>query len=123
MRAYLKIKDNEIIAALLKKAEKLGFAEKAIALNFNEYKIERESKNSFILTGGETMLRLDLADKDSAIKQMVDTFGMRNSKAERIFNKAKRQSVSKNSLQRVKAILPKPVNPLKNKTINRGARK
>ncbi|MCR5019980.1 DUF3801 domain-containing protein [Ruminococcus sp.] len=123
IRDYLKVNDNETIAAILAKAEKLGFAEKAIAINFKEYTIERESQNSFTVTGGSTVLRLDLTDKESAIKQMTDTFGMSRKKAEKIFGKAQKQSVSMNTLQRAKAKIAKPTNPLTNKTRNRGARK
>ena len=120
---YLKVSDTETIAAIMSKAEKLGFAEKAVTLNFKEYAIERESQNSFTVTGGNTMLRLDLSDKESAIKQMIDTYGMSRNKAEKIFGKAQKQSVSMNTLQRVKAKLPKPGNTLDHKTRDRGSRK
>ena len=120
---YLKVSDTETIAAIMSKAEKLGFAEKAVTLNFKEYAIERESQNSFTVTGGNTVLRLDLSDKDSAIKQMTDTCGMSRNKAEKIFGKAQKQSVSMNTLQRVKVKLPKPGNTLDHKTRDRGSRK
>lgn len=107
----------------MNKAEKLGFAEKTITLNFKEYAIERESQNSFTVTGGNTVLRLDLSDKESAIKQLTDTFGMSRNKAERIFGKAAKQSVSMNTLQRAKAKLPKPGNTLNHKSRDRGSRK
>lgn len=123
IRNYLKVTDSETIAALLAKAEKLGFAEKAVTLNFKNFVIERESQNSFTVTGGNTMLRLDLTDKESAIKQLTDKFGISRGKAEKIFNKAKKQSVSMNTLQRAKAKIAKPTNPLTNKTRNRGSRK
>ncbi len=123
IRDYLKVKDSETIAAIMAKAEKLGFAEKAVTISFKEYTIERESQNSFTVTGGNTVLRLDLTDKESAIKQMTDTFGMSRKKAEKIFGKAQKQSVSMNTLQRAKAKIAKPINPLTNKTRNRGARK
>lgn len=123
MRNYLKVTDNETIAALMNKAEKLGFAEKTITLNFKEYAIERESQNSFTVTGGNTVLRLDLSDKESALKQLTDTFGMSRSKAEKIIGKAVKQSVSMNTLQRARAKLPKPSNTLEHKTRNRGSRK
>ena len=123
IRNYLKVTDSETIAALLAKAEKLGFAEKAVTLNFKNFVIERESQNSFTVTGGNTVLRLDLTDKESAIKQLTDKFGISRGKAEKIFNKAKKQSVSMNTLQRAKAKIAKPTNPLTNKTRNRGSRK
>ncbi|MCR5142852.1 MAG: DUF3801 domain-containing protein [Ruminococcus sp.] len=123
IRNYLKVTDSETIAALMAKAETLGFAEKAVTLNFKNFVIERESQNSFTVTGGNTVLRLDLTDKESAVKQLTDKFGISKSKAEKIFNKAKKQSVSMNTLQRAKAKIAKPTNPLTNKTRNRGARK
>lgn len=123
IKNYLKVTDNETIAALMNKAEKLGFAEQTIKRNFREYTIERESQNTFTVTGGNTVLRLDLSDKESALKQLTDTFSMSRSKAERIFNKAAKQSVSMNTLQRARAKLPKPSNTLNHKTRNRGSRK
>ena len=123
IRNYLKVTDSETIAALMAKAEKLGFAEKAVTLNFKNFVIERESQNSFTVMGGNTVLRLDLTDKESAIKQLTDKFGISKNKAEKIFNKAKKQSVSMNTLQRAKAKIAKPTNPLTNKTRNRGSRK
>ncbi|MBR1384613.1 MAG: DUF3801 domain-containing protein, partial [Ruminococcus sp.] len=123
IRTYLKVNDNEIIAALMSKAERLGFSEKAVTLGFREYSIERDTQNTFAVTGGNTLLRLDLSDKESAIKQLTDTFGMSKNKAEKIYNKAQKQSVSMNTLQKVKAKLPKPGNTLDHKTRNRGSRK
>ena len=120
---YLKVNDTETIAALMNKAERLGFAERAVTLSFKEYSIERESQNSFTVTGGNTVLRLDLSNKESAIKQLTDTFGMSRNKAEKIYGKAQKQSVSMNTLQRVKAKLPKPGNTLDHKTRDRGSRK
>lgn len=123
IRNYLKVTDSETIAALMNKAEKLGFAEEAVTLNFKKYAIERESQNSFTVTGGDTMLRLDLTNKDTALKQLADTFGMSRNKAEKIFTKAQKQSVSMNTLQRARAKLPKPGNTLDHKSRDRGSRK
>jgi hypothetical protein len=123
IRNYLKVSDNETIATLMKKAEKLGFADKIHQITFKEYVIERESQNSFTVTAGNVVLRLDLSDKASTLKQLTDTYGMSQNKAERIFNKASKQSVSKNILRRARVKLPKPGNTLNNKTRNRGSRK
>jgi hypothetical protein len=107
----------------MKKAEKLGFADRTHQITFKEYVIERESQNSFTVTAGNVVLRLDLSDKASALKQLTDTYGMSQNKAERIFNKASKQSVSNNMLRRARVKLPKPGNTLNNKTRNRGSRK
>lgn len=123
IRNYLKVTNSETIAALMNKAEKLGFAEQTIKRNFMEYTIERESQNTFTVMGGNTVLRLDLSDKESALKQLTDTFGMSRNKAEKIIGKAAKQSVSMNTLQRARAKLPKLSNTLEHKTRNRGSRK
>ncbi len=123
IKNYLKVTDTETIAAIMSKAEKLGFSEKAVSLNFKEYTIERETQDSFTVRGGDTLLRLDLANKESAVKQLTDTFGMSKNKAEKIVSKASKQSVSMNTLQRAKAMFPKPGNTLNNKTRDRGSRK
>ena len=123
IKSYLKVTDNETIAALMKKAERLGFAEKTYQRSFKEYTIERETRDCFNVKGGNTLLRLDMSDKDTVIKQLTDVFGMSSSKAERILAKAQKQSVSLNTLQRVKAKLPRPRNTLDHKTRDRGSRK
>jgi hypothetical protein len=52
---------------------------------------------------------------------MTDAFGMSRKKAEKIFSKAQKQSVSMNTLQRAKAKIAGKTNPLTNKTRNRGS--
>ena len=123
IREYLKINDNETIAVLWLRLKGRDLQKKAVTISFKEYSIERESQNSFTVTGGNTVLRLDLNDKGSAAQQLTDTLGMSKRKAEKIFDKVQKQSVSMNTLRRVKAKLPKPTNVLTNKTRNRGSRK
>ena len=123
IRRFLKIYDDETIAAIMKKAERLGFAEAVVKRDFKSFTIERETLNSFTVTGGSTSIRLDLSDKKIAVKQLMDVFGIKQSKAERIFDKASKQSVSKNTLERIKSILPRKENALEHKTRERGSRK
>ena len=123
IRDNLKLDDDETIAALMKKAERLGFAEPVIKRDFKQFTIERETLNSFTVTGGATVLRLDLTDKQPAVKQLMDSFGVTQKKAEHIFDKAAKQSVSANTLERIKSILPKKENTLDRKTRERGSRK
>ena len=69
------------------------------------------------------MLKLNLDDKEAAVKQLEETFGISRKKAERIVDKAAKQSVSANTLKRIKSILPKKENALEHKTRERGSRK
>ena len=123
IRNYLKVDNAEIIAAIMEKAARLGFAERAVKRTFKEFIIERETRDTFTVTGGNTVLRLDLNDREAAVKQLVEAFGMSSKKAERIVGKAARQSVSRNTLERIRSILPKPANTLDHKTRERGSRK
>ena len=123
LRTYLNIADTETIAEIMKKAERLGFAEAVVKRDFKSFTIERETLNSFTVTGGSTSIRLDLTDKKTAVKQLMDAFGIKQAKAERIFDKASKQSVSKNTLERIKSILPRKENALEHKTRERGSRK
>ena len=107
----------------MKKAERLGFAEAVVKRDFKSFTIERETLNSFTVTGGSTSIRLDLSDKKTAVKQLMDAFGIKQAKAERIFDKASKQSVSQNTLERIKSILPRKENALEHKTRERGSRK
>jgi DNA-directed RNA polymerase subunit F len=123
IRKFLHIKDDETIAALIKKAERLGFADKTLKKRFKQFTIERETLNSCTVTSGTTVLKLDLDDKEAAVKQLEETFGISPKKAERIVDKAAKQSVSANTLKRIKSILPKKENALEHKTRERGSRK
>lgn len=123
IRKFLHIKDDETIAAIMKKAERLGFADKTLKKSFKQFTIERETLNSFNVTGGTTVLKLNLDDKEAAVKQLEDTFGISRKKAERIVDKAAKQSVSANTLKRIKSILPKKENAIEHKTRERGSRK
>ena len=123
IRKFLHIKDDETIAAIMKKAERLGFADKTLKKSFKQFTIERETLNSFTVTGGTTVLKLNLDDKEAAVKQLEETFGISRKKAERIVDKAAKQSVSANTLKRIKSILPKKENALEHKTRERGSRK
>ena len=94
IRQHLKLEDNETINAVLSKAERLGFVEQPKQIQFNEYQIERDSQSAFTVRGGNTAVRLDLTDREASKKQLMDSFGMSASKADRIIDKARKQSVS-----------------------------
>ncbi len=102
IRRYLGLQDDETVNALLNKAQRLGFAQAPVQKQFKEYSIERDTQTGFAVTGGNTVLRLDLSDKKTAAKALTDTFGMTASKAERVIRKAADQSVTENLLNRIK---------------------
>ncbi|MCM1059851.1 MAG: DUF3801 domain-containing protein [Eubacterium sp.] len=123
IRAHLKLDDSETVKAILEKAERLGFAEKPKLTQFKEYKIERETQRLFTVRGGNTVVRLDLSDKETAKKQLADSFGMSPAKAEKIIGKAMNQSVAKNLLKKARDTIANSADTLRHKKIERGSRK
>ena len=123
IRAHLKISENELISAILAKAERLGFAEKPKITQFKEYRIERETQSAFTVRGGNTVVRLDLGDKETAKKQLMDSFGMSSVKAEKIIGKAMKQSVAKNLLKKAREKIVSTSDTIKHKKLDRGSRK
>lgn len=100
IRQYLGIWDNETIAALIAKFERLGFAEAPERKQYKDYFIERETQNTFTVKGGNTVLKHDLSDKETANKALTDTFGMSAAKADKIIAKAAKQSVTENMVKK-----------------------
>ncbi len=123
IRAHLKIDDTETVKAVMEKAERLGFAEKPKLTQFREYQIERETQSAFTVRLGNTAVRLDLSDRETAKKQLVDSFGMSSAKAEKIIGKAMKQSVAKNLLNRAREKITNSADTLRHKKIERGSRK
>lgn len=123
IRQHLKVDDNETVKALLSKAERLGFVEKPELVQFKEYSIERETQSAFTVRGGSTVVRLDLSDRETARKQLADSFGMSQAKADRIIDKAKRQSLTNNLLKKAKEKVSELAGTIRHKKLDRGARK
>ena len=123
IRAHLKLDDTETVKAIMEKAERLGFVEKPKLTQFKEYQIERETQTAFTVRGGNTVVRLDLSDKETAKKQLMDSFGMSSAKAEKIIGKAKKQSVAKNLLKKAREIIVSSSDTIKHKKLDRGSRK
>lgn len=123
IRAHLKLDDTETVKAVMEKAERLGFVEKPKLTQFREYQIERETQSAFTVRLGNTAVRLDLSDKDTAKKQLIDSFGMSSAKAEKIIGKAMKQSVAKNLLNRAREKITNSADVLRHKKIERGSRK
>lgn len=107
----------------MEKAKRLGFAEKPKLTQFREYQIERETQSAFTVRLGNTVVRLDLSDKDTAKKQLTDSFGMSSAKAEKIIGKAMKQSVAKNLLKKAREIIVSSSDTIKHKKLDRGSRK
>lgn len=123
IRQHLKVGDTETIKAILTKAERLGFVEAPKQVLYKEYQIERDTQSSFTVRGGTTVVRLDLNDRETAKKQLMDSFGMSASKTATIIDKAKRQSLASNILQKAKEKAASAADTLKHKKIDRGSRK
>lgn len=123
IRAHLKLDDTETVKAVMGKAERLGFVEKPKLTQFREYQIERETQSAFTVRLGNTVVRLDLSDRETAKKQLVDSFGMSPAKAEKIIGKAMKQSVAKNLLKKAREIIASPSDTIKHKKLDRGSRK
>lgn len=123
LRAYLKINDSETIKAILDKSERLGFAEQPKQVLFKEFQIERDTQSSFTVCGGSTTVRLDLSNKDTAKKQLMDAFGISAGKAEKIIGKAQKQKVADNLLKKAREKVKDAADTIRHKKLDRGSRK
>lgn len=123
IRQHLKVADTETVKAIMTKAERLGFVEVTKQVQFKEYLIEKDTQSSFTVRGGSTVVRLDLSDKTTAKKQLMDSFGMSAAKAEKIIAKAEKQKLANNLLKKAKEKAKNTADTLRNKKIERGSRK
>ncbi len=123
IRQHLKVEDTEVVKAIMTKAERLGFVEAPKQVQYKEYQIERDTQSTFTVRGGSTEVRLNLDDRATARKQLMDSFDMSAAKADKIIDKARKQSLSKNLLKRAKERKAETDNTLKHKKRERGSRK
>ena len=123
VRSYLKINDSETIKAILDKSERLGFAEQPKQVQFKEFQIERDTQSSFTVRGGSTVVRLDLNNKESAKKQLIDAFGISAGKAEKIISKAQKQKVADNLLKKAREKVKDAADTIRHKKLDRGSLK
>jgi len=123
IKQHLGVEDSETVKAIMTKAEKLGFVDAPRISQYKEFLIERDTQSSFTVRGGSTVVRLDLTDKETAKKQLMDSFGMKSAKAELIISKAEKQSVVQNLLRKAKEKVHQSADTLKRKTRERGSRK
>lgn len=68
-------------------------------------------------------MRLNLDDKLTARKQLMDSFGMTAAKADKIIAKARKQSLAKNLLDKARSKKAGTEETLKHKKRERGSRK
>lgn len=123
IRQHLKVADTETVKAIMTKAERLGFVEVPKQVQFKEYLIEKDTQSSFTVRGGSTVVRLDLSDKTTAKKQLMDSFGMTAAKAERIIAKAEKQKLANNLLNKAREKVAQTADTIKHKKLDRGSRK
>ena len=123
IRQHLKIEDTETVKAIMTKAERLGFVDEPKQVQFKEFLIERETQSAFTVRGGSTVVRLDLSDKETAKKQLMDSFGMTAVKADKIIDKAQKQTVANNLLKKARAKAAQTADTIKHKKLDRGSRK
>ena len=123
IRQHLKVEDTEMVKAIMTKAERLGFVDEPKQVQFKEFLIERETQSAFTVRGGSTVVRLDLSDKETAKKQLMDSFGMTAVKADKIIDKAQKQTVANNLLKKARAKAAQTADTIKHKKLDRGSRR
>ena len=123
IRSHLKVSEPEVITAILSKAETLGFVEAPKQVQYREYQITRDSQSTFTVRGGSTEVRLNLDDKLTVRRQLMDSFGMTAPKADKIIAKAQKQSLAWNLLQKAREKRAGSEDTLKHKKRERGSRK
>lgn len=123
IRQHLRVEDTETVKAIMTKAERLGFVDEPKRVRFKEFLIERETQSAFTVRGGSNVVRLDLSDKETAKKQLMDSFGMTAVKADKIIDKAQNQTVANNLLKKARAKAAQTADTIKHKKLDRGSRK
>ena len=128
VKTKLGIDDSEVIKAVVDKAEKIEAAnrindlKREAAQGKGDFGIERLTGNYFEVSQGDTKKRYSLQDKNAAIKALSGDFGISEKKAERIFHKAKKQSVIQNDLHKAQAKSKLGKDTVKHKNVSKGAR-
>ena len=123
LRAEFGIKNNEQIKDMMAKVEKIGYAGQAEVIKRGEYEIKRTSKTTAEITYKDKTVAIDLRDRASARKILSERFDMSESKADKILDKANKQSATKGLLNKAKSHMPKENAMIKLKKPERGSRK
>lgn len=88
-----------------------------------EYRIERKTSSIATISDGDKAVDIDLKDKKRSSKILDFEFGMGSKKAEKIFDKAKKQSVTYNLLHKAQINQTKSEPMISQKSRKIGARK
>jgi hypothetical protein len=102
IRQHLGVENSETLKAMLSKVERIGFVDPPTLTKYQNYAIERDTQNTFSVSLGAVSVNCNLKDVATSKKSLMDTFGMNEKKAEKILNKAKKQSVSVNLIRKAK---------------------
>ncbi len=123
LKNNLKIEETEQMNALLAKTEKIGYVDPAENLKKGEYSINRLSKNGAEVSLGEHKVVIDISDRATAKNTLVGEFGMSEKKADKIIDKAKKQSVTNGLISKAKGAVEKAKPMIQNKNKKIGSRK
>ncbi|MCM1524816.1 MAG: hypothetical protein NC120_10195 [Ruminococcus sp.] len=123
LKNNLKVENTEQMNALLAKTERIGYANPAESIKQGEYNISRLSKNGAEVSLGEHSVVIDISNRTTAKNTLVSEFGMTEKKAEKIIDKAKKQSVTRGLVTKAKGAAEKVQPMIQNKNIARGSRK
>ena len=123
LRRELGISDNEQAKDMMNKIEKIGYANKAAVIKNGKYNIKRTSKYTAEIALNNKTVTVDLHDRKAAKKTLNETFGMSEKKADKILDKASKQSTTKGILNKAKSNMPDTDHMIKNKKPTRGSRK
>lgn len=132
VRYKLGVTDPEVVKAIVDKTEKIEVANKVaeikkeaeIAKQNGDIAIERRSEKFFEASQGTVRKSYDLTDKKQSIKALQNDFGISSEKAERIFQKAQKQSPLQNDFHKMaeKSKATAKTKPIKEKKTSKGAR-
>ena len=90
---------------------------------FRKYHIERDGRDTFTVKGGSKEIRMSLDDASSSCEKLMESFGMSETKARKIIEKAGRQSVTDNLLRKGRNHGHASGFTIRHKKQERGARK
>lgn len=122
LRNNLKVDSTEQVNALLAKTEKIGYVNPAENISQGEYNISRLSKNGAEISLGERKVIIDISDRTTAKNTLVGEFGMSEKKADKIIDKAKKQSVTSSLVTKAKGAAEKVKPMIQNKSKKIGSR-
>ncbi len=119
LKNNLKIENTEQMNALLAKTEKVGYVNPTESISQGSYNINRLSKNGAEVTLDDKKVVIDISDRTTAKNTLMSEFGMNGKKADKIIDKAGKQSITNNLVKKAKSVTEKvqPMIQKKNKKI------